>query len=277
MCRAGWWPVTERRRDDERWPRDTWLDAIWDCPDVKPNERAVAYAYARYSGSTDITWCPWDELKRRTGIRSRDALSRAISGLVEAGWIVEVERARQHYSARYRLTVAQQSVSRTPEIQESASRTSGTVQVSASRTSERPSSPSGETSSPFNGPDLSNGPLEEDPLPRATGIDSLAAEVGATEEEMSLLVEKVRRDHPHVKAVLPWLRRVHEHGDLAPMLAEVRAQMAPAEASTPDRCGECDARYDNDPISARVVWLPNGSSVRCPRCHPHEQRTKESA
>lgn len=256
---------------DDRWPRDIWLDAIWDCPDVKPNERAVAYAYARYAGASDTTWCPWDELKRRTGIRSRDALSRAISGLIEAGWIVEVERARQHYSARYRLTVAQQSISRTPGSQESVSRTPGVAQPSASRTPEQSSRPSPETSSPFNGPDLSNGPLEQDPLPRAQGVDSLATEVGATEEEMNLLVEKVRRDHPHVKAVLPWLRRVHENGDLAAMLTEVRAAVAapPVPPSSLKPCGECGAAR-HDPISARVVWLDEAREnwAWCPRCHP---------
>lgn len=112
---------------------------------------------------------------------------------------------------------------------------------------------------------------EEDPLPRSTGFDSLAVELGATEEEMNLLAEKVRRDHPHVKVPSAWLRRCHENGDLAAMLAEVRAPLAVVPPSTPPRCGQCDAKYDRDPISARVVWLADGTSVRCPRCHPLEQ------
>lgn len=268
------------RSGEGSWPRDTWLDAIWNCPDVKPNERAVAYAYARYAGSADVTWCPWDELKRRTGIRSRDALSRAISGLIEAGWIVEVERARQHYSARYRLAVGQQSISRTPEPQASVSRTSGPAQSSASRTPETLSSPSGEISSPFNGPDLSNGLLRQDPLPRAQGLDALAVEVGASQEEMSLLVEKVRRDHPHVKVPARWLREVHKNGDLAPMLAEVRAAAVPRPAapSSLKPCGQCQAR-DGDPVSARLLWLDEERRrfEWCPRCHPLGQHTKESA
>lgn len=35
-------------------------------------------------------------------------------------------------------------------------------------------------------------------------------------------------------------------------------------------CGQCDARYDSDPVSARVVWLDEDltRSAPCPRCHP---------
>lgn len=40
-----------------RWPRDIWLDAMWDCEDLKPAERVIAYAYARYAGDGDIAWC----------------------------------------------------------------------------------------------------------------------------------------------------------------------------------------------------------------------------
>jgi hypothetical protein len=129
------------------WPRDLWLTAIWECEAVKPNERVVAYVYARYAGATDTSWCSWDELKRRTGIRSRDAISRAITGLVKGGWLKEVERARQHRSTVYELTTpAQQSVSRTADSQQSVSRT---PQQSVSRTPEEASSPFPETSSPF--------------------------------------------------------------------------------------------------------------------------------
>jgi hypothetical protein len=151
------------------WHRDLWLNAMWDSESVKPNERVVAYVYARYAGARDSAWCAWDELKRRTGIRSRDAISRAISGLVDTGWLKEAERARQHYSVVYQLTIpvqqsvsrtAQESVSQTAEVQQSVSRT---PEQSVSRTADQPSSPfpdtsspSPETSSPFRGPHLSN-------------------------------------------------------------------------------------------------------------------------
>jgi hypothetical protein len=95
-------PAPER---GDKWPRELWLDAIWEDPDVKPNERTVAYAYARFAGGGATSWCSWDQLRRRTGIKSRDAIWRALSGLVDAGWLSMVDRPRQHRSAVYRLTV----------------------------------------------------------------------------------------------------------------------------------------------------------------------------
>lgn len=161
-----------------KWPRDAWLDAMWDHETVRPNERVIGYVYARYAGATDISWCTWDQLRRRSGIKSRDAVNRALAGLQAGGWLEEVDKARQHYSARYRLTIpsgVQQSVSQTPEDdQQSGKQTPEVVQESGKQTPEPveestpdgPSSPSNETSSPFhetsrpfNGPDISNGLL----------------------------------------------------------------------------------------------------------------------
>lgn len=99
----------------DKWPRDLWLEAIWEDPTLKPNERVVAYCYAQYAGKTSTTWCAWDEIKRRTGIRSKDAVWRAVSGLVGAGWLEESQRARQHRSAVYRLTCP---VDNPPEVRE---------------------------------------------------------------------------------------------------------------------------------------------------------------
>jgi hypothetical protein len=162
----------------QRWPRDAWLDALWEAEPVKPNERVVAYAYARYAGSGDISWCSWDELRKRTGIRSRDAISRAVSGLVDGGWLFEVERARQHYSTRYRLTIPaiQQSVSRTPgKAQQSVSRT---AQPSGSRTPEPSAVRFPESSSPFHGPEQSDRELRQQQEQQPAHADAAADLVG---------------------------------------------------------------------------------------------------
>lgn len=76
---------------------------------------------------------------------------------------------------------------------------------------------------------------------------------------MSLLIEKVRRDHPHVKVPLAWLRTCHANGDLAAMLAEVRT--LPAVVPMPQWCGGCDSR-------TRQVELDDDRIARCPVCHP---------
>jgi hypothetical protein len=135
------------------WPRDRWLDALWDCETLKPRERAVAYVYARYAGSKSTSWCSWDELIRRTSIRSRTTISDAIAGLVEGGWLVEVEPARQHYSARYALEV--------PKAQQSKKWTADTpADDPPSSPDFDASSPKSDLSSPKSVPDLSNGLLQ---------------------------------------------------------------------------------------------------------------------
>ncbi len=138
----------------DRWLRDEWLDAMWDSVSLSPNQRAVAYAFFRYAGKKGVTWCPWKELHRRTGIKSRDGISRAIRGLLDGGWLLEVDRARQYYSARYLLVI--------PDVQESGTQT---PEKSGRQTAEGPSSPFPDTSSPFpdasspfGGPDSSNNP-----------------------------------------------------------------------------------------------------------------------
>lgn len=98
-----------------RWPRDVWMDAIWDCETLTPPQRAVAYTFARYAGHRDTSWCPQNELRKRTGMKSRTAISDAVKSLVDGGWLMLVEKARQHRSARYRMVVrgVQMSTSRT--------------------------------------------------------------------------------------------------------------------------------------------------------------------
>lgn len=90
-----------------RQPRDNWLQAMWDSEDedLKPAERQVAYVYARFAGDGEITWATDEELKKRTGIRSRDTISKTKGTLVKKGWLIEVEAARQHRSARYKMEI----------------------------------------------------------------------------------------------------------------------------------------------------------------------------
>lgn len=92
------------------WPRDGWVAAVWDSAQLTPTERLVAMAYARYAFDSDVAWVAWARLSQMTGIRSKATLSKATKGLVEAGWLVQVEKARQHRSPRYRLVVPEGDV-----------------------------------------------------------------------------------------------------------------------------------------------------------------------
>jgi hypothetical protein len=95
--------------------RDRYTDAVWAPNALRPNEILVALAYIKYAGAKDpgcgerapenIAWVEWTTLSNMTGIRSRTGLSRAIKGLVHAGWMTQIEPARQHRAPRYELTI----------------------------------------------------------------------------------------------------------------------------------------------------------------------------
>ena len=77
----------------------SWLDAIWDDEELKPNERVVAYVVARHTDMDGVALVTYDEIRRRSGIKSRDAVARALCSLADAGWL---ERTAQ--VSTYRLT-----------------------------------------------------------------------------------------------------------------------------------------------------------------------------
>lgn len=95
--------------------RAQWRDAVWES-DLEPMQKLVALAFEKYAGTgIDEVWVSWPELMRLTGL-SRDTVNRALKVLGPAGWLVVIERARQHRSARYALRIPlQQSNSRTPQ------------------------------------------------------------------------------------------------------------------------------------------------------------------
>lgn len=78
---------------------------MWNTTELHPNERVVSYVFARYAGKKNVAWCKWDELVKRTGIKSKTTISKVINQLINKGWLKESEPARQHFSARYELTI----------------------------------------------------------------------------------------------------------------------------------------------------------------------------
>jgi hypothetical protein len=95
--------------------RARYTDALWAENALRPNELLVALAYVKYAGAydpktkdrapDDLAWVAWVELSERTKIRSKDALNRAVKGLVDAGWMRQVEARKQHRAPRYQLTI----------------------------------------------------------------------------------------------------------------------------------------------------------------------------
>lgn len=95
--------------------RARYSDAVWKPNALRPVEKLVALTYARYAGAKDprtgeqadddVSWVDSVTLSDQTGIRSRDTMHRALRALEDAGWLTQIEAARQHRSPRYRLTI----------------------------------------------------------------------------------------------------------------------------------------------------------------------------
>lgn len=84
-------------------PRQRWIDAVW-ASDLAPTHRLVAHAFARYAArGLDDVWLAQSHLCTITGLTKPTAI-KATRALIDLGWLVIVEPARQRRSARYALT-----------------------------------------------------------------------------------------------------------------------------------------------------------------------------
>jgi hypothetical protein len=101
------------------WFRDLYADAVKNCGyALRPNEKLIALIYADYAGDADnprnnVSWVSWPELSEKTGIRSKDALNRALRGLEKTGWLKLKDKRTQHKSPRYWIVIPDH-----PEVRE---------------------------------------------------------------------------------------------------------------------------------------------------------------
>lgn len=78
---------------------------MWNDPDLTAHERLTALAFAKYAGAgMDAVWVERGELVRITGM-SRSKAIQCVRALELGGWLVLVQKARQHSSSRYRLCI----------------------------------------------------------------------------------------------------------------------------------------------------------------------------
>lgn len=103
-----------------RWPRDAYTEAVWSSS-LTSTQRLVALAYADHARDADTAWIAPERLEARTGL-GRTAAKTAVRALVDAGWLVLVEAARQHRAPRYRLVPQPVASRHSDEAQGVASR-----------------------------------------------------------------------------------------------------------------------------------------------------------
>ena len=202
------------------WWRTVWMEAVWSS-DLKPMERFVACVYFDHARDQRNAWVTVARLTDRTGL-SRDAAIRARKGLVEAGWIVVREKARQHRADVYELV-----------IPDGASSTRGGPLPDLSSTGDVPLNDSRGTGDDTRGtgdvPNLSTYPSSHpSSSSRAVEIVFRAWPPEFDEDEDDDEREENREIHRetiaeflpgflsenNVKAALPWLKACDEAGDL---------------------------------------------------------------
>lgn len=154
------------------WPRDLWLGAIWEAQigddkhALDVHEWAVAYVYGRYAFARETSEVAWTEILRRTRIKSRTTISRAVQGLVDKGWLVEERSAGQHRSTLYRLTIPTSSSPSPVPLDGAQQSTSCTAERGSSSPSPGASSPSPGASGTRRGlkNSLKNSPKNSNPV-----------------------------------------------------------------------------------------------------------------
>lgn len=95
-----------------RWFRDTYSDAVWECETLTAVEKAVAETYARHardaegskSPGADLAWLTYPRLMAKAGIGRRANVKPAVDALVDAGWL-QVEQQVSRRATLYRLTI----------------------------------------------------------------------------------------------------------------------------------------------------------------------------
>ena len=86
-----------------RWPKEDFASAVFES-DLKSLQRLIALVYADHARDGTVAWVTLERLCERTGMKRSSAIEHR-KVLVDSGWLVLLEPARQHAAARYRLQI----------------------------------------------------------------------------------------------------------------------------------------------------------------------------
>lgn len=96
------------------WPRDTWVRRM-KATTLHAHAKLVGRSFADYAipdkqtnNPGDLVWVAREVLCSETSL-SEASVKRAVRTLREEGWLEEIHKPRQHYSALYRLVIPEGS------------------------------------------------------------------------------------------------------------------------------------------------------------------------
>lgn len=203
--------------DDSVWWRSRWLDAMA-VAGVKPGPRLVGYVYADFARSEKRAWVSVEQLMRATGYSRRAAIDNR-SKLVTDGWLVEIEKAGQHRSARYALVIPESA--RGADL---APLADAGVQISTSRGADNDSQECRSRTR-----SISDQSKNQSLSPNRRVLMQLL-DCAADDERVDAGIRLIEARQPAKPA--SWLRAVHSNGDLEDLIAK---EMKPDTRRIPGR------------------------------------------
>lgn len=205
--------------DDSVWWRHRWLDAMANAK-VKPGPRLVAYVYADFAREQRRSWVSTDQLVMATGFSRRAAINHR-STLVADGWLVEIEKATQHRSARYAMVIPEQF-----RGADAAPLTAPGVHIPTARGAESDSQGCRSRTR-----SISEQPQDQSLLPNQRVLMQLIG-CEADDERVNAGIRLIEARQPAKPA--SWLRAVHANGDLDDLIAtEMKTTTSAPSRTTP--------------------------------------------
>ncbi len=186
-------PEGARGKAKKNDPRNVWRDAVWSST-LSATDKLVAFAYGAHAGKgLRGVWVAPELLRSMTSL-GKTAINGSLRRLEAAGWLVVVERARQHRSTRYALTVpATPSGAPGEPLTDSQQTARRTAETSSGSPRGSSGSPRGSSSS-RGAPEPPSYPLTNPQPPTVPDIEDDLARVRA--EKVGGLVDELR-SHKH--------------------------------------------------------------------------------
>ncbi|MCM3554009.1 helix-turn-helix domain-containing protein [Janibacter melonis] len=238
----------------ELWWRQTWMEAVWSS-DLKPLERLVAGVYADHAHDQRTSWVTLDRLAERTGL-GRTQAQRWRKSLVESGWIVEVQKARQQRAAVYGLVIPEASVPDTRQPDEALSMP-GNRQPDEPRVPEYVAQGAGIPDSGCRGTGTNQSSYPKNPISLSREQQAVKDLLGqdATDERLVKVPNLIEQSTP--RSPVAWLRACHKNGDLLALLdaCGTEASLAPEGWGT-------TARAESDGLMVNPDYIEGMNASR---------------